>query len=484
MRAGLWFAVGFALVMGTLLGPKAWASIPAVSKYRGAFHSVQYEGTTIAEYCAALSGVSWNSGTYCSNRPVTVVSSVLSASGLGCNVDSAATSGPACSVSEGIVPTLQSVCPANSTLAGSVCNCSSGFTESAGGCVPSAGCSAGTTLSTVVTVGWTYNGPDRTAPLKWAVPLTLPTTMCIGGCTVSYTGSGPNVAWVGGTGKCGLGVTQDPATGLYRASCSVQGSTTGSTCSTTGTDPGPAASCPGYVGQVNGKNACLDPGTYSPPATVGGPGGLPAPGTGTGSGTGTGTIGGTGSSGDPGTGTNPINVTIGGGLGGSTGTGTPGSATNPISTTPGGTGTDLGNFCAANPGAAVCASSTVSGGDTCGAMPACSGDAAQCAIVRQTWETRCAIGTAGTASALGEQIAGGSDSVQHPLSNPSSVNLASALDTSDALAGSGCIADKSFSLWDGTTFVLPFSDLCPYLQFMGQIVAAFAMLAAARILMA
>lgn len=48
-------------------------------------------------------------------------------------------------------------------------------------------------------------------------------------------------------------------------------------------------------------------------------------------------------------------------------------------------------FCEENPESPICKKSTVTGGDICANIPACDGDAAQCAIVMQTWATRCEI---------------------------------------------------------------------------------------------
>jgi hypothetical protein len=88
-------------------------------------------------------------------------------------------------------------------------------------------------------------------------------------------------------------------------------------------------------------------------------------------------------------------------------------------------------------------------------------------------------------STLGEQVAAGNDPQASNFPNASgkveNVNLASALDTSNPFAG-GCVQDKSFQIMT-TTLVIPFSNICPYLENMGTIVLVFSMLGAVRIML-
>ena len=86
-------------------------------------------------------------------------------------------------------------------------------------------------------------------------------------------------------------------------------------------------------------------------------------------------------------------------------------------------------------------------------------------------------------SQLGDQVAAGNDpqAANYPTApgQQQTINLGSAIDTTNPLA-SGCLQDKSFTFMS-TTLVIPFSNICPYLEMMGQIVLAFSLLMAARI---
>jgi len=93
--------------------------------------------------------------------------------------------------------------------------------------------------------------------------------------------------------------------------------------------------------------------------------------------------------------------------------------------------------------------------------------------------------TATTLSTLGDQVAAGNDpqASNYPTApgQQQTVNLGTAIDTSNPFAA-GCVQDKSFQIMT-TTLTIPFSNICPYLQFMGQIVLAFSLIAAARIML-
>lgn len=86
-------------------------------------------------------------------------------------------------------------------------------------------------------------------------------------------------------------------------------------------------------------------------------------------------------------------------------------------------------------------------------------------------------------STLGEQVAAGNDpqASSYPTApgQVQTINLATAIDTSNALA-SGCIGDKVIA-FPHFSVTLPFATICPYLEMMGRIVLAFALLMAARI---
>lgn len=92
--------------------------------------------------------------------------------------------------------------------------------------------------------------------------------------------------------------------------------------------------------------------------------------------------------------------------------------------------------------------------------------------------------TATPLSTLGDQIAAGNDPLasSYPTAagQQQTVNLSTAIDTSNPFA-TGCLQDKSFTIMT-TTLVIPFSNICAYLEMMGQIVLVFSLLMAARIM--
>jgi hypothetical protein len=60
-------------------------------------------------------------------------------------------------------------------------------------------------------------------------------------------------------------------------------------------------------------------------------------------------------------------------------------------------------------------------------------------------------------------------------------NIASKIQTSSAIGGGSCIANKQFTVM-GTTFTIPFNEVCPYLRAAGDALVAVAFLVALRIL--
>jgi len=167
------------------------------------------------------------------------------------------------------------------------------------------------------------------------------------------------------------------------------------------------------------------------------------------------------------------------------------STTSTTTTPPGGppttteeTKTEEGpadKFCIENPDSPLCKLSSFGG--SCGAF-SCDGDAIQCAMAKEQHRRNCTMfDTPTPLSQLGDQIAAGNDpqAANYPTApgQQQTINLGSAIDTTNPLAA-GCLQDKSFTFMS-TTLVIPFSNICPYLEMMGQIVLAFSLLMAARI---
>lgn len=146
------------------------------------------------------------------------------------------------------------------------------------------------------------------------------------------------------------------------------------------------------------------------------------------------------------------------------------------------------SFCEENPESVICKKLNSTFGGGCGGF-SCDGDAIQCAIAQDQHKRNCQLfDTSTTLSDLGNKVTSGVDdfgslSGDAAIVGPAqrtNINLPGTLSASKVLPG-GCIPDKSFTLWGGTNFTLPFSSLCPYLRMMGLVVLAFAYLSASRI---
>lgn len=139
------------------------------------------------------------------------------------------------------------------------------------------------------------------------------------------------------------------------------------------------------------------------------------------------------------------------------------------------------SFCKENPSLTICKNSSFGG--NCAAFT-CDGDAIQCAVAREQHKRNCTLfDTQTTLSQLGDSVAAGTDpqAANYPTApgQQQTISLTNAIDSTNPLA-TGCISDKSFT-FPNFTLTIPLSMICPYLEFMGQIVLAFAFLMAARI---
>lgn len=233
-------------------------------------------------------------------------------------------------------------CPANSTAVSGGCQCSAGYDESGGKCVPHTNqCTAKTGV--VGILSWTegYTRTPDEGDRQAVGPIVSPPSsgeVCDGGCAVSLQTSGPGVQPY---------VSQSPtANGLYRRSVDYPSLGLGRECTMGTADAGakkdaPMPDCPGSVGDLgNGKPVCV--GTAAKPITptplgtapgatpiAGNPaaGGKPP----SGEGSGTGSAGRTPSTGNGGPAGGPAGAATGGKGGGAGGTaagvGTGGSGT-------------------------------------------------------------------------------------------------------------------------------------------------------------
>ena len=253
-----------------------------------------------------------------------------------------------------IVPIVASSCPVNSTVSGTSCACNSGFVEDA----TATSCVSVAVSNKAVVDGLNLVG----APLVGSG----------GGLNTCYAGV-PVVATGSATGGSVTNYFGPFKVGTHDCSAAP-----------VATSPVGAAACKTteYFGQLNGVDTCI-------PATT----------TTSSAGSVTATPPGVTASTPSGTASAPV---IAGAPSGTVGTSTVttcvGGNCSTVTSFTGSGGSDLGTktesvpqktFCAENPTASVCVSGTFSG--SCGAPPACSGDAVMCAVAAATFATNCTL---------------------------------------------------------------------------------------------
>jgi hypothetical protein len=154
----------------------------------------------------------------------------------------------------------------------------------------------------------------------------------------------------------------------------------------------------------------------------------------------------------------------------------------------GGQSPDPASFCKANPDSPVCKKSSFGG--TCSAAFTCDGDAVQCSIAMEQHQRDCAMfepSSAGGDWARGAQkFSTAVNDGQTPSWSPAapgnvvSKNLDwnSTIDRSSSIS-SACPADVVIG---SSGLVLPLSNLCPYLQTLGNFIVAVTAIACAAIM--
>jgi hypothetical protein len=140
------------------------------------------------------------------------------------------------------------------------------------------------------------------------------------------------------------------------------------------------------------------------------------------------------------------------------------------------TKTDM--YCVDHPKDPACGGSVFGG--SCAAGFTCGGDAVQCAVAQAAYRSNCELfdRPSQALADVGNNAAAGHDTVTSPaaLSERTTVDMPTlGLDATHTLTG-GCPANFSVSVV-GHSIVVPLSNLCPYLEFMGRIVVAFALVA-------
>jgi len=130
----------------------------------------------------------------------------------------------------------------------------------------------------------------------------------------------------------------------------------------------------------------------------------------------------------------------------------------------GGGGTGKDDLCSKHPELNVCSNSQVTGGCSVGVdTTACSGDAIQCAILRQQKKEYCENTKPNPLADLGNQIIAGNDPMQSDINKAiagTEVDVSSQqLDSSGFLGGGSCFGDRQFVV-AGHAIPVSFAPLC------------------------
>lgn len=148
---------------------------------------------------------------------------------------------------------------------------------------------------------------------------------------------------------------------------------------------------------------------------------------------------------------------------------------------------DKADYCSRNKSAGVCKGEDDEDGDgefggTCDAGYTCKGDAIQCAIAKKQHEDSCALNKENDASRLFGSEKGKEGSVTGDLPGNETHAMSGVVGSGSRFAASSCISDKQVTVW-GKSLTLPFSDICPYLSQIGNVLLVVASIIAVVIVM-
>lgn len=340
--------------------------------------------------------------------------------------------------------TVANTCPANSSLVGGVCTCTSPYVESGGSCVTSA---------KAVCDGLNAAGG------------VLNTTSVSGsGLSTCYSGTVVTASFAGFSKLAGV-ITSGTFFGPFKCGSSCTPVTNGSASSTAppgATNEVSAKDCkPGEVwGQVNGLSTCAKADTTS----FGGTSSAAS------------NAGGSASNPTSGLGPNAPPTAVASTK--TTDCDSSGCVTKTTFTN--GTGVTVGtttdnkpkeSFCAENPGLAVCKNGSFSGG-SCSSPPSCDGDAVQCAQATQAFKIACAFESSAAATSeenaytaaramIGDQTTGSGIN--------STVNIsASSFDQTNLLGAEVGLSDLTVTVM-GRATTLPLSGLNTWFDVLGKL---------------
>ena len=341
------------------------------------------------------------------------------------------------------------VCPSNSTLSGSNCNCNSGYLEDGGACVvPPEEAHCQSINGSPVKTSWpstsmalTQNKSVCQTVGSYSCATTVETTMCAEGANGAITcygsGSVTGGACTPAPEPAAPVAPNDPATDWPSAP--------------------PPGMCPGEINGVTGNVPCSTTATKTTSTTNSNDG----------QGTQTGKTE-TKSTTCTAAGTCTTTTTTTTAVNGGTPTTSTSTTTQP-----------KGTFCASNKGSTECGDGTGSSfGGSCQASFNCTGDAVQCATAKAVNDQLCKFKEFfemdGATQSLVESVVNGTW-VKNPKDEPRQVNIGN-FDQSNPL-GDACPGDVAYSVM-GVSMVLPLSQYCPQLRLMGNLLVAFTLLAA------
>lgn len=159
------------------------------------------------------------------------------------------------------------------------------------------------------------------------------------------------------------------------------------------------------------------------------------------------------------------------------------TTSNGIGTTTGVVSQSQAGFCTANPKLNICSDSgSGSFGGKCSSGFVCKGDAIQCALSKEVHIQNCLMNKVNEQSELfdKESAKTGNQTTDLPGNETISISAAS-FDQSNALGvGASCIADVPIQVM-GRSMVMPFSKVCPALEYLGMLFLGVSFVLAARI---
>jgi len=343
---------------------------------------------------------------------------------------------------EGLNSTTSAGCPANSTLAGGTCTCNVNYypNSSATECITTVGTS--TEACQQVADQRNAAADPRVVSEALTPPVQISTCVRFAGCSLrgmtaalnfsglSYTVWGPYVV----DGTCSSSAVGTAAAGIECPTGQVQGT-------------------------VNGQTVCVPSATQTSTGTSettapAGAGSAPA-----------GTVVGSKQTNTTCTGAGCTTVTTTRDASGAVTAVT--SETKPRE-----------SFCAENPEVSICEESVFTNSCASGAASiACTGDAIQCAMAREQHTRNCQLfeGTHDTRT-VAENALNGVPDPSHPGAdgNVSSVAIDEMIDRSPIIGAGSCPADVSYAIPILGTMVVPWSNMCSWLELMGTILVAAA----------